>query len=332
VSTMKDLVLLDHDAWIERRRTSIGASDVPAILGESPFRTPLSVWAHKRGLLSEAEQRDMPEAVEWGLRLEPVVFEKFRTGSLDPRLRDRCVKVSHGMIPHPTLPHHASPDGVILAADGTTIMVGVEVKTTSEYKRGEWDDGVPRPVLLQALWQMHCMAVDRIYVPALIGGNTYMLRDVERDEDELRATVERVEEWRMRYLVGDEKPEPIGGEGEDGTLRRMFPRSKGNLLPATTEALILRDERNEAVAAMAEVARTVEAKENALKLLIGDADGIEGVVTWKSSKDATVLDAKAYTEHLEALAAAAGVNVEERRARFLTTRHGTRRFLIKKGA
>lgn len=51
------------DAWMEQRRHSIGASDVAAVLGESPWSTPYRVWLDKIG------QRWNPpkgEFLEWG--------------------------------------------------------------------------------------------------------------------------------------------------------------------------------------------------------------------------------------------------------------------------
>ena len=44
--------------WLQGRRAGIGGSDVPAILGISPYRgnTPLSVWASKLGLGDDRDE------------------------------------------------------------------------------------------------------------------------------------------------------------------------------------------------------------------------------------------------------------------------------------
>lgn len=44
---------MSHSAWLEARRAGIGGSDAAAILGASPWATPLSVWADKQGLTAE---------------------------------------------------------------------------------------------------------------------------------------------------------------------------------------------------------------------------------------------------------------------------------------
>ena len=36
--------------WLRERRHGIGASDAAALYGESPWQSPMSLWAEKRGL------------------------------------------------------------------------------------------------------------------------------------------------------------------------------------------------------------------------------------------------------------------------------------------
>ena len=58
---------------IDRTKT-IGGSDVAAILGLSPWRSPLDVWREKT--LGEADQRDTP-AMQAGVRFEPVILGRY---------------------------------------------------------------------------------------------------------------------------------------------------------------------------------------------------------------------------------------------------------------
>ena len=60
--------------WLQERRTGIGGSDVPAILGISPYGSPYSVWADKLGLLPE---RECSEAMRQGADLEAYVSRRF---------------------------------------------------------------------------------------------------------------------------------------------------------------------------------------------------------------------------------------------------------------
>ena len=74
-------------AWLEGRRTGIGGSDVAAVLGLNPWKTPLDVWNDKLGL---SEDKGMSEPAYWGTVLEDTVAKEFqlRTGK-------RVQKVSH---------------------------------------------------------------------------------------------------------------------------------------------------------------------------------------------------------------------------------------------
>ena len=84
-------------AWLEGRRTGIGGSDVAAVLGLNPWKTPLDVWNDKLGL---SEDKGMSEPAYWGTVLEDTVakefscapareFKRFLTSSLIRKLLGR---------------------------------------------------------------------------------------------------------------------------------------------------------------------------------------------------------------------------------------------------
>jgi len=58
--------------WLQARKSLITATDVPAILGVSPYRTPLQVWFEK---VSDEQQPDS-EILEIGRDIEPVIARK----------------------------------------------------------------------------------------------------------------------------------------------------------------------------------------------------------------------------------------------------------------
>ena len=59
--------------WLEGRRTGIGGSDVAAVLGLNPWKTPLDVWNDKLGL---SEDKGMTEPAYWGTVLEDTVAKE----------------------------------------------------------------------------------------------------------------------------------------------------------------------------------------------------------------------------------------------------------------
>ena len=83
-----------REGWLQLRRRGIGSSDSPAILGLSPFASPLSVYVDKLGLSDEREQT---EQQKWGLILEPHIVEEFarETGRTAEHRNDLLRSKSH---------------------------------------------------------------------------------------------------------------------------------------------------------------------------------------------------------------------------------------------
>lgn len=72
---------LDKDAWLEVRNRKIGASDVPAVLGKSPY-DPAAQAVWDRIVLGKTEDLSDSGDVRRGLKFEPVAADTFveRTG------------------------------------------------------------------------------------------------------------------------------------------------------------------------------------------------------------------------------------------------------------
>ncbi len=66
---------LNRPDWLRGRKSGLGASDSPAVLGMSRWRGGYSVSTDK---LTEAiDDSPMDETAEWGLRHEPAIAQKF---------------------------------------------------------------------------------------------------------------------------------------------------------------------------------------------------------------------------------------------------------------
>ena len=63
-----------REEWLAERRTGLGSSDAPIIAGVSRWKTPFQLWAEKVGLPTVEPDG---EWLEWGLRLEPLIAEKY---------------------------------------------------------------------------------------------------------------------------------------------------------------------------------------------------------------------------------------------------------------
>lgn len=70
----------DRIAWLKERKAGIGGSDVAAVLGINPYRTPLDVYLDKTN--PNVEDKPISDSAYWGTLLEDQVANEFsrRTG------------------------------------------------------------------------------------------------------------------------------------------------------------------------------------------------------------------------------------------------------------
>lgn len=181
--------------WLEQRRHSIGASDVAAVLGESPFSTPFRVWLDKIG---ERWNPPKGEFLEWGHRAEPMIAQWVR--DTHPEVGEVRDGIDVRSVEYPWLT--AKPDRIV--GD----MLPLEIKTSSEWNRDEWDE-VPKHYLFQVLTQCIVLGAPRGYLAALIGGNSSRFFEVIVSEhqskvDRIIAETERF--WRR--VIDHDPPAP----------------------------------------------------------------------------------------------------------------------------
>jgi putative phage-type endonuclease len=174
-------VVPDSEQWREERRKSIGASEVPIILGLTPWAdaTKVSVYQSKLGVDREFD----PVMSERGHALEPALENLIRRFRPDvPPLRPAFMARSGR---YPWL--HASLDRV---ADSLGIVLPVQLK--SDFQPGadkRWADGVPLHVEAQLQAEMFVLDAPAGYAACMTAFGWHCHR-VERDQ-----------EWMDDYLI-----------------------------------------------------------------------------------------------------------------------------------
>lgn len=176
--------------WLELRRTKIGASDIPVIMGTSPWGSIPSLIKEKRGegktFFNEHMQRgvlkesDILDAVEKeiGVQLErsPVYVKEDSPFVM------------------------ASLDG--LTADGSMI---VEAKAPSMRKHTEYKEtGIPIYYYQQMQWQMYASGIQKAVFSSWCDGDLY-LEDVDYDPKVIEEILPKAEDFYSRYIVGTEE-------------------------------------------------------------------------------------------------------------------------------
>lgn len=289
-------------AWLQQRRTGIGGSDIAAILGLSPWRTPVDVFLDKTG--QTPLETDLGEPAYWGTVLEDVVADEFtrRTGRRVQRVNSILRHPGHAWalasidraLVEPGRMARAD-EGVLKGASGL-----LECKTGGAHALRDWQgadgsDSLPVHYAAQCMWYLAITGQEVCEVAALIGGQHYLLRRVERDEATIKAMLEQAEAFWRGHVLERRAPEPRTG----ADAAKLFPQDSGDLIEVSgdAEALALVQDLRAASARLDEVEAERDALIDAIKARIGQASGLsldgKAIVTWKAAKPSARTDWKA---------------------------------------
>jgi putative phage-type endonuclease len=297
----------DPDAW----REVLGATDVVAVLGLSPYRSPLSVWLEKRG----EEQPEPSAAMKRGLLLESVVatYYEHETG----RTLAAVAPYALGVLA-------ASPDRYTIGNDGRL----VEIKTHSPWVRSQYGEAgtgdVPPHIAAQLMAQValarrtrHIAAAQSpVHDVAAFFGDEFATFTLQYDAELGEDLLTRAEAWWERHIVGEVPPE-VGAQDSDWIARTFSePRTEEIVqADAATEDLIA-ELRQATLDTKAATARK-DALSNRLKVAIGEAAILRsscGQFTYRLVSGGEIVDAKALRErHPDVYAEVAKARASSRR-------------------
>ena len=201
---------LTREDWLQARKVGIGGSDIAAIAGLSPWRSPMAVYLDKIGELPSQPEN---EFMYWGNKLEDIVAEEFtiRTGLKVAR--------KNAILQHPKYPWMlANIDRRIVGE-----KAGLECKTTSVYGKANWaDDKIPDMYLLQCQWYMAVTGYDTWWIAVLIGGNTFQHKEIQRDNEIINYLIKIGQDfWTL--VENRTPPEIDGSDSSSEVLSILYP-------------------------------------------------------------------------------------------------------------
>ncbi|MEK6880024.1 MAG: lambda exonuclease family protein [Nanoarchaeota archaeon] len=167
---MKELVQQSEE-WLEFRRSRIGASDAPIIMGVSPWKTPYKLWVEK---ISNTNNTYVNKSMSRGIELEEDARKLFQEMS--------------GFIVKPDVRVHPEYDWMIASLDGIDeskkIIVEIKCPNTVDHslaKNGE----IPKKYIPQLQHQMEVCQVDMAYYFSF-DGKQGVIVNVHRDENYIK--------------------------------------------------------------------------------------------------------------------------------------------------
>ena len=307
---------LSRDEWLEIRKHGIGSSDAAAAVGLNPYKSQLELWMEKTGRdtdLPKPDPTDTTAPVYWGTLLEPIVAASYtqQTG--------RRVRKVNAVLQHPDRPWMlANIDREVIGASDVQIL---ECKTAGEFGARHWRDGVPEYVQLQVQHQLAVTGKQAADVAVLLCGQQLKVHRIERD-DELITKLMLLQERFWHYVTTDTPPPSDGSDSSATALQYLYPRDSGERLDFSQDSQMsaLFTDLQDARFQLDKYKKLEEQYKQKIQQAMGDASQAifeAGLVSWKRSKDSTVLDTKRLlSDHPELL------------AQYSQTRPGSRRFLV----
>ncbi|PEB19689.1 hypothetical protein COO08_05095 [Bacillus toyonensis] len=264
-----------HEQWLEARKAGIGGSDAAAIAGLNKWSSPIGVYYDKT---SETVKDQLPsEAAYFGNVLEEIVAEEFS------KRTNLKVRTCNAILQHPEYPWMlANVDRLVVGE-----KVGLECKTASEYLKKEWEgEEIPASYLLQCQHYMAVTGFKAWWIAVLIGGNKFIYKKIERDEDIIQYLIDIEKDFWLNHVEKRIPPMFDGSEASTNLLKQMYPEGyEGSEIDLPSEA----KEHISSIQNITEEIKILEIhkkeRENKLKAMIGDKE--KGVIgehqaTWKT--------------------------------------------------
>lgn len=287
----------DLTTFHAQRLTGLGGSDIGAILGLNPWRSPFQVYLEKVG---EAAPFEGNLQTRFGTYAEEFVAQEYchQTGQRVQRFTP--------MLRHPTAPliGHVDrlvvPDGAKRASYRQEIRtdLGLEAKTASAFATGrgsEWGesgtDQVPEAYLTQTACYMALTGCPKWDIAVLFGNQEFRVYHLQRDLELEAMILDEASRFWTDHVLARNPPTP----SSEAEARQRWPRhSEGRILEADMETAALLCQLADCKRRGKEVADEEQSIKDRLIPLIADADTVRhgemSLATYRANKDSQHTD------------------------------------------
>lgn len=304
---------------VTEKAIKIGASDVPAALGLSPFKSPATLAAELLG-------RVVPEvgnqkACDIGNRIESLIAYEYELETGRILLSSRSSRSEPGYV-------HESRKWLEVHPDYEALDRLVECKSVGPRMAFNWGqsgdpDGVPSYVLAQVVAQIACHPDhDKADVVAFFGGGDLRIFPVEPDHETIDSMLSALDRFMEPILAGEM---PKLGPDDGDLVKRLYSSGGGNPIEADATMRTRIIEYRGAVYDLEKAEAYADRLAVEIKNFMGDHDVLlldgEPAFTWKKAKDTPKVDWESVAREL-----GAGNDLI---AAHTKTKPGSRRFLSK---
>ncbi len=307
------------------RNQGLGGSDIAAVFGLSPFKSPVQLWAEKRQL---PQRQADPQGLHLrlGHHLEPFIANEFErdTGLSTHHHLQACVHPDYPMFYGHIDRFITEPGAALWDDSGGLCARGIlECKSAHAFARNQWgeagSDQMPAAYLLQVVWYLALTGCKQATVAVLLGNQEIAYYEVARDRELVVLVLTKAKAFWDHHIVAGVPPAARGLED----VRLIYPEpSPEHCLEADVSLHEQLEHYRSLQANISELEAQAEQVKTAILAAMGKAETLRYrgrvLATWKQSRASQRVD-------LEALQAAHPDLV----AGFKRTVPGSRRFLLK---
>ena len=276
------------------RSQFIGGSDVAAILGVSPWKSPFLLYQEKVGEYREEITPEKQRVFDRGHRWEPVILDMLvdelrgRGHHVEITARNaRYVDPEHSFI--------STEIDAELALDGEP--VNVEIKSVNDFysapKTRGWGepetDEIPMNHLAQTMTGLMVRPKRRTIAAPLFGIDNLRTYWVERNDDLIVTIREKIVEFWQR--IQDRNPPP---PSTDADVRWLYKSDSGEALDADETLIELCQSLRVAKTIAKQAKADIDELEMRIKLQMGNAatllHGGKPIATWRNNKPSVVVN------------------------------------------
>ena len=291
-------MLINQDFSVDRSKY-IGGSDIGAILGLSPYRTPLEVWMEKTGkpigLLDSLPLR-------FGSFAEEFVASEYARATGFELTQDQSTHIHPA---HAFMSAHIDrfvlEDEIIKAP--TRIL---ECKTANPFARAQWGevgtDQVPMSYLCQCVWYMAITGIAKTDLAVLFGNSEFRIYEINKDAELENLVIEKATQFWSEYVLKDIPPPALTERDCQTLFHKGSSQKTVKASEATLEICKQLHALNQEIAIKEEQVSTIK---KSLMNQMGEAETLtyqeQILATWKAPKPSFRIDSKRLEQEQPAL-------------------------------
>lgn len=249
-----------RSSWLESRRLGIGASDASAILGLSPYSTPLEVYLTKVGGADPSAEET--ESMKLGQLLEPVVAKWYATEKGVVLKKPAAISV------------HPEHDWLRASLDYVhqNERVILECKSSrSTVSWGEDDtDEVPKIYWIQCQHQMMVTGINFCDLAVLIGGSEFRSYSITHDKGFTDMLKGVLSDFWHKHVLARKPPDP---DWSHPTTPSLMSKMYTAIEPTTIELGLQEQRLAKELVFLQETERQTQSKIKEIKARLKEAVG-----------------------------------------------------------